>query len=552
MDGDCLHELFQELPTVGLILDRQLRIRDINNYGCTQLGYARSELIGSDYSMLCVPEERQFIRNNLLQCLQDCPSQRRWENVRLRKDGSRYWVRDTVRIITHGNGEPVVLIASEDITETRYLISELERKSTMDELTGLENRRRFNRHLNELLLAGHSEEESHVLFLIDLDQFKTINEICGRKGGDQILIQVADLLREHTRHGDMLARLGDDEFGLILRFCAIDEARQIGNKLLRALAQHRFTWECQRCSIGASIGAALIEPGSEVNADELLRQAEAACSLAKDRGHQRIELYDGSADARERCSNLQNWYNQIHHALEQSLFLLFSQELRPISKHIQGEKAREVLIRMQGENGEIISPALFIPAADYYHLTPRIDQWVIEEVVRHFLSLPGTDDGTYFINLSGPTLSDQQYIKTASELLSRYKGKGLKICFEITEAAAIRHFDSARHFIDTFKSLGCRFALDDFGSGLSSFGYLKNLPVDIIKIDGQFVRNIADDPVDRAVVIAVQGMARALHMQTVAEFVENEAALKAVKDIGIDFAQGYHIEKPHPLFGDKR
>ncbi|HEB97318.1 MAG TPA: EAL domain-containing protein [Sedimenticola thiotaurini] len=552
MDNQRFHLLCREVPVVSLILDRELNIQDINSLGCEQLGYSRSELLGTPYPMLCIPEEREYMQQNLTQSLNEVPCLKRWDCSHIRKNGTRYWARDTARFVEGPEGETFILIASEDITETRYLISELEKKSYLDELTGLYNRRRFNRHLDEILLSIHSGQDSHALFFIDLDQFKAINDSCGHLCGDQLLIQIADLLRKHTRKQDVLARLGGDEFGLILHSCSRDEARLIGQKLLQTFSQYRFFWEGKYFSVSASLGYTLIESGMRSDANDLLRQADAACYLAKERGRNRVEMYDTHSNLIKQRDSLHTWYNRINQALDQSLFVLFSQEVIPISKRTNGEKAHEVLIRMKGPGGEIIPPGAFFPAADYYHLSPRIDLWVMEEVIRHFLSLPEPDGNTYFINLSGLTLSDTNYIRTTTRLLPQFIEQGLKLCFEITESVAIHHLDSARFFIDKFKALGCRFALDDFGSGFSSFGYLKTLPVDIIKIDGEFIRDIINDPADHAMVIAIHEVSKALEKLTVAEYVEDEAIFNKLREMGIDYVQGYYIGKPHPLFGGRQ
>ena len=265
-----------------------------------------------------------------------------------------------------------------------------------------------------------------------------------------------------------------------------------------------------------------------------------------------MEKYDTHNNLIKQRDSLQNWYDRIHQALDESLFVLFSQKMLSISNRARGESAYEVLVRMKGCDGEIIPPDAFFPAADYYHLSPRIDLWVMEEVIRHFLSRAEADGRTYFINLSGLTLSDPDYIQAATRRLPQYIEQGLKLCFEITESVAIHHLDSAQHFIETFRALGCRFALDDFGSGFCSFGYLKTLPVDIIKIDGDFIRDITNDPANHAMVVAIHQVSRALDKLTVAEYVEDKVILDRLRQMGIDYAQGYYIGKPQPLFGDRQ
>jgi len=544
--------LYQELPVMGLILDRDLNIIDINAYGCEQLGYSRSELLGTFYPTLCIPEDREFVQQKLTRGLDELPRIKRWDCSHVRKDGTSYWARDTARFIKDQKGETFILIASEDITETRYLIGELEQKIYVDELTGLYNRRRFNRHLDEIVLSSRSGRHSHALFFIDIDRLKAINDICGHQCGDQLLIQVANLLRKHTRKQDVLARLGGDEFGLILHSCSAEESRRVGEKLLNALGQYRFSWAGRYFSISASIGYTLIDSGTRLSAEELLRQADAACYLAKERGRNRLEMYDTQSTLIQQRENMQSWYSRIKQALDQSRFVLFSQEVVPVSKHAEDDNAHEVLIRMKGSNGEIIPPGAFLPATDYYHLSPKVDLWVLREVIRHFSSLPEPNGVTYYVNLSGMTLRDSEYIEAASGFLPQYLDRGLKLFFEITESVAIHHLNAAQSFIEKFKALGCRFALDDFGSGFSSFGYLKALPVDVIKIDGKFVRQIANDPADQSIVSAINEVSKSLGKMTVAEYVENGATFDILKEMGIDYAQGYYLGEPQPLIGDGR
>ncbi len=542
--------LYEEIPAVCLMLDQHLVIQDINRYGCEQLGYQSDELIGMPVGNLSVPEEREFLDQKLRECLFLSGEPRRWECMRLRKDGSRYWVRDTVRVI-EAEGAPLVVIACEDMTETHYLINELERLSTIDSLTGLYSRRKFDRHLDELLFSmqGESKGQLHVLFFIDLDQFKMVNDSCGHICGDELLRQITQLLKQQIRGQDVLARLGGDEFGLILESCTLDEALAVGEKILSAINHFHFSWENHLFTVGASIGGIVIDgPGYTV--ETLLHLADTACYAAKDKGRNRIQMYDIGDQELKRRGRLQQWITQLNQALDDDRFLLYQQPILPITPHLMGNGQtayHEILIRLRDPDGGIILPGAFIPAAEYYNISPRIDRWVTRTVLNRYLVNPPSQFTTCFINLSGLTLSDQQFVAEISLLMRETQNKGFRICFEITETAAIRNLNSALSFMDTFRELGCQFALDDFGSGFSSFGYLKTLPVDYIKIDGSFVKNMIQEPLDLAVVRAIHEVAEVFGKQTIAEFVENLEVLNVLKGLGIDFAQGYHIQRPAPM-----
>lgn len=542
--------LYQEIPAICLELDRDLQIREINRFGCGQLGYSQAELCGRPYSELCLEQERAYVEQNLRQCLNELGSLRRWECSLRRADGSSFWVRDTVRVVERPDGSPAILVVCEDITEIRYLVNELETKSSTDELTGLYNRRRFNLFLDELLLSVQNSDQQHILFFIDLDQFKAVNDSCGHLCGDAFLRQVAQILKRNIRSQDILARLGGDEFGLLLTSCSPEEAIQVGNKLLKALAQARFSWRESLFSISASIGGTPINRCTDQRSSTLLEQADAACYLAKESGRNRLRMYDDDNTLIEARSGLQSWYTRILEALEQDRFVLYAQRIVALSgRPDDGLDTYEILIRLDDGDGGIIPPAAFIPAAEYYNITARIDRWVVETLLRQHDSLRPSRRIRYFVNLSGLTLGNREFIEVVSQLLSEGGRTRPEICFEITESAAIHNLESASRFIDTFHALGCRFALDDFGSGFCSFGYLRTLPVDVIKIDGEFVRDIANDLLDQAVVRAIHEVARVFGKLTVAEYVESEATYNMLRGMGVDYAQGYFTGRPEPLAG---
>lgn len=540
--------IFEEMPAVCMLLDSGLRIRKINRFGCEQLGYALDELVGQSVQLLCSAAERDIYLGKLRGCIAGNMGLKRFESMRLRKDGSRCWVRDTVRVVVPDDAETQILIVSEDITETRYLINELERQGSIDALTGLYSRRQFDRYLEQAMLSAKVGGNPHVLCFIDLDQFKVVNDSCGHLAGDELLRQIANLLKKQIRGSDILARLGGDEFGLILDSCSIIEAESVCNKILAALGQHRFNWANEMFSLGASIGLLTIDDSSE-NASDLLRHADTACYLAKDNGRNCIKRYDEQdADTQQR-GKLMKWLSRLHAAFEHDRFELYNQRIQPLRGESDPAAYYELLIRMRDENGELISPGDFIPAAEYYGLSGKIDQWVTREALRILASRNNSDgkEIVYFVNLSGVTLGDAAFIEQTSALLERQSSANYKLCFEITETAAIQNLNSAIQFIEHFRALGCLFALDDFGSGFSSFAYLKALPVDFIKIDGEFVRNIINDPMQLAIVQAIHLVADVSDKKTIAEHVEEASVVNVLRGLGIDFAQGYHFDKPSPL-----
>ncbi len=538
--------LYEEIPTVCLMLDKDLIIKEINNFGLNYLGYQRDELVNESISKICPNEDRAYLLKKLNHCLKSYEEIHSWECSRVRKDGSRYWVRDNVRTIKDEYGEDLLLVSSEDITETRYLISELERQNSIDMLTGLTNRRKFDRYLEELMLSSNVRGDNHFLLYIDLDKFKVVNDSCGHLCGDEMLRQIAVLLRKQVKAENILARIGGDEFGLILENCSEQEAIQVGEGILKEMERFSFSWNDMTFSVGVSIGGVIID-GSENNLKNLLHYADTACFTAKDKGQYRIQIYNMDDKEMERRGGLQKWVSRIHQSIENDKFVLFKQKIYPvIDNHNEPEKY-EILIRMKDDDGTLILPGSFIPAAEYYGVSPKIDRWVTETALKRYAATSHERPVTYFINLSGLTLSDDSYMHDISEEIRAMNDDGLQICFEITETAAIRNLTAAQKFMSHFKRLGCQFALDDFGSGFSSFGYLRTLPVDYIKIDGGFVRNMVKEPLDLAVVRAIHEVSEVFGKRTIAEFVETEEILNMIKGLGIDYAQGYHIEKPHPL-----
>jgi len=446
-------------------------------------------------------------------------------------------------------GESLGLITiCRDVTQSRRLSRHLSWQASHDTLTGTINRWEFERQLDVLLTESQFNQRSNVLCFIDLDHFKIVNDTCGHAAGDALLCHVTATIEATIRKNDTLARLGGDEFGILLRDCHLEDGRQVAQKILDALHASRFDWSGRTFSIAASVGITPIYPHL-AKRDQLLQLADMAMYEAKQRGRSRVYVHD-SLDCLEQVQCTSNWVDRIVQALEQDQFMLFVQPIVPI-REPQTRNHYEILLRLRDEANNIISPGQFLPAAERYDLMPLIDRWVITHLFRwleRFAADYATKPRSIFtINLSGASFNDENFLDFIQSQFWQHHIPPSAICFEITETVAIANLQQAKQFIQQLQELGCGFALDDFGSGMSSLRYLKILPVDYLKIDGHFIKNITTDPVDAATVQAIHQISTALGLKTVAEFVEDTATLKKLNEIGIDYAQGYAIAKPQPL-----
>jgi diguanylate cyclase (GGDEF)-like protein len=411
-----------------------------------------------------------------------------------------------------------------------------------DSLTGLINRNEFEQRLDQAVRDAREDRQTHALLYLDLDQFKLVNDSCGHLAGDELLRRLAQRLKHKIRESDTLARLGGDEFGVLLRNCPQERALQIAHNLLDSIKQYRFIWGDRSFQVGASIG--LVNISGEQNAQDLLSMADMACYAAKDRGRNRIHIYTASDEELNRRRGELHWIQRLQEAMTNDELLLYQQPIRAL----QGSTSHsELLLRLQGEDGRIIGPDRFIPAAERYNLMPRIDRWVIQHACQQLQAMAASDHGTVFINLSAMSLNDDGLIDYIREQLQRHDVAPTCVGFEITETTAIADFDYATQLIQALRNHGCKVALDDFGTGMSSFSYLKSLQVDFIKIDGSFVRNMLDDGIDGAIVESVNIISHLAGMQTIAEFVENDAILQRLSELGIDYAQGWAVQRPEPF-----
>ncbi len=548
IDPPMFHEIYHEMPAMCLLIDSQLCIVSINNFGSKQLGYPQQALTGKSILSICSENDREFIEQNLNLLLQNpAVESRRWECTRLRKDNSTFWARDTARVLPskdHQSNQQILLI-SEDITETRYLMNELEKQASTDALTGLFNRNKFERHLEQAILSAQTNNLQHCLSFIDLDQFKVVNDVCGHLAGDELLRQISIIIKDEIRNHDVFARLGGDEFGLLLLNTSLDEAYQVLDKLLNLILRFHFSWGKEVFKIGASIGIVAINQTSQ-SAEAYLKKADIACYTAKEKGRKNIQIYNADDTTTYQRDQMQKFASRLNFAFENDQFELHFQKIIPLIDK-EKEQRFEILIRMLDENGNLVYPDSFIPAAEYYGLATTLDLWVTKNTLDNFQKHALTKKTICNINLSGKTLSSQDFIEKASLLLEQYKNPELTICFEITETAAISNMSQAVTFIKHFRHLGCEFALDDFGSGFSSFAYLKTLPIDYLKLDGYFVRNIIQEPMDLAIVRAIHQVSEVFGIKTIAEFVENKEIMAVLTGLGIDYGQGYHLHKPERI-----
>ena len=459
-------------------------------------------------------------------------------------DGKSFHIDCSVAPIHHHNqiisGSVMVI---RDVSESRKINKEIKYRAMHDSLTGLLNRQEFETQLHSLTA---DKSAHHALCYLDLDQFKVVNDNCGHIAGDELLRQISKTISASIRKSDVLARLGGDEFGVLMQDCSLERAEKIAENILNIISDYTFHWEDNTFKIGVSIGIAAIDANISINL--ALQNADAACFIAKEKGRNRVHIYESDDAETAVLRSEMSWIPRLQRAFEQDQFELHAQAIVDLQKDQDRPHHFEILIRLN-EGKSCVSPGSFLPAAERYNLSSRLDKWVIEKtftILNNYHQCLENED-IFNINLSAQSLNEKGFILFIEEQLKRHHIKPHNICFEITETSAIASLTSAQEFIQTLKGMGCQFALDDFGSGLSSFGYLKNFPVDYLKIDGSFVKDILDDPIDAAMVRSINEIGQIMGKTTVAEWVENEDIAKILKDIGVDMAQGYHYSKPKPL-----
>ncbi len=537
--------LIEDIPDLLYRTDLEGRITFISTSVYELSGYTVDEAIGMKMAeeVYVYPETREKLISDLMNngIVKD------FENEMYRKDGSIWWGSANAHLLKSESGDIIgVEGIVRDITEKKSTEKELNYQASHDQLTGLINRNEFERRAERLLLNLKFDDLEHALCFMDLDQFKVVNDTCGHVAGDELLRQLSRKMQAVVRKRDTLARIGGDEFGVLLEHCSLSKAKRVAESLRVAIQDYEFIWDNKLFRVGISIGLVAITESS-TSLTTVLKQADAACFMAKDLGRNRIHIYhEEDAAMASRYGEMQ-WVSRINQAIDDDRFCLYAQSI--VDLNSTDNKHYEILIRMVDEMGEIVPPGAFLPAAERYNLISKIDIWVIKNT---FLLLSSHIDflsevDFISINLSGPSITSDSFHEFIMQEVDKANIDPQKICFEITETVTISNLNVARAFISKLRGVGFRFALDDFGSGLSSFGYLKNLPVDYLKIDGMFVKDIAVDPIDHAMVKSINEIGHVMGMKTIAEFVENDDIEAMLKVIGVNFVQGYGIGKPKPF-----
>lgn len=525
------------------------RIEYFNPVAERLTGWTLKEVKGERLSQVIrlVDEVTQTpVLNPVEQCLQVGEVvELRDETLMIRRDGAEVPIADSAAPIRDRKGNIIgAIMVFHDVGHTRKLARQLSFQAAHDSLTGLYNRREFERRLSQALDEAQRDGAEHGLCYLYLDQFKIVNDICGHIAGDELLRQLSSVLQGRIRETDVLARLGGDEFGILLSHCHLDRAQQIAEEIRQAVRDFRFLYEDHGFEIGVSIGLVPVTRESP-SIVEIMSAADVACYAAKDSGRNRIHAYQPDDEEMVQRRGELSWVSQIGRAIDEDRICLHYQPIVPLSG--EGPVHYEMLVRLRDEKGAEVPPMAFIPAAERYNLMPMVDRWVVRRVLETFLEEERTGNGVFVMNLSGQTLTDDSFLNFVLEQLDGSHVEPGRICFEITETAAIANLRRATEFMKVLKARGCRFALDDFGSGLSSFGYLKSLEVDYLKIDGSFVKDMVEDDIDAAMVAAINEIGHVMGIRTIAEFVESESILLRLRNIGVDYAQGYWLARPKPL-----
>ncbi|NOR80758.1 MAG: EAL domain-containing protein [Methyloprofundus sp.] len=539
----------EQSPNLVVITDIEGVIEYVNPKIYETTGYSANEVIGKHTRLFSSGETSQEDYKDLWATIK---SGNDWRGTlhNKKKSGKFYWSQESISPIKDKNNNITHFVAiQEDITEAKKVSEQLSYQASHDPLTGLINRREFENRVNRTIKTSKDNDSVHVLCYLDLDQFKVINDTCTHIAGDELLKQIANILSGAFRHRDTVARIGGDEFAVLLEHCSIQQAERHAQELLTAVNKFQFHWDNKSFRVGISIGIVAITRTTK-NTSSALSSADVACYSAKHKGRNCIHIFQSNDEKLALDNKELQWISRINQALNEDLFILYVQPICQLNNSEVVIDHYEVLVRLQDSNGDIIPPGAFLPAVERFNLSLQLDQWVIKSVFDWIkkATLKNIEVPFLSINLSGQNLGNQQLLAFIKKLLkSNFQQVKNKLCFEITETAAINNLTDAKVFIAELKEQGVKFALDDFGSGLSSFDYLRNLPVDFLKIDGQFLKNIVDDEVDHALVRSINEIGHVMGKKTIAEFVENKQILEILSDLKVDYVQGYHLGRPQPI-----
>ena len=522
---------------------------EVNDRLCEILGYERSALLQRSVKDVTHPDDREKHQRDLEVMRRDGHGEITIEKRYVCADGRTIWANVNVAAVRDSHRRLLYFAAViDDITESRRLSEQLSHQATHDALTGLINRYEFERRMQQAIDRSRVEGVENALCFLDLDQFKIVNDTCGHVAGDALLKQVSTILRRCIRSNDTLARLGGDEFALLLEACPAESARAVAEKVRLAIHDFQFTWEEQQFNLGASVGVVPFN-ADDKDINSIMSAADTACYAAKEAGRNRVHVAEEDDEEINRHMRAMRWQQGLREALAQERFFLVWQPIHAVGADRQQPSRFEVLLRLRDENGDVVPPGEFLPAAERFGMIRRMDRWVLNEAMRWL----GEDEArqhrvtSLSVNLSGLTFSEAGFADFVLETLEKFDVPPSRLCLEITETATITNMKAAREMIGTLQACGCRFALDDFGMGFASFAYLNSFPVDLVKIDGTFVRDMDTNSVHLAMVRSINDIAHAMGKETVAEFVENERIWKLLEELGVDYGQGFGIGRPQPL-----
>ncbi|MBK1672885.1 GGDEF domain-containing protein [Ectothiorhodospira shaposhnikovii] len=548
-----LNQLLDHAPSPLFAVDDQGRITYVNQAALTLLGYSRPALLGqSAHTLLMKAAEDgtpiQWEDSPIRQTLLDGQARDHLETVLWRKDRHPRHVLLSISPLRQASRISGAAIGFSDATEYRSLATQLHYLASHDPLTGLLNRREMMFRLERAIHDARKNDHRHALIYMDIDQFRLVNDTCGHEAGDELLRQIGNLLSESMHPGDSLARLSGDEFSLLLLNVSLEQGLNRAETLREVLQGFQFRWEQRDFSLSASFGVVPVTPLSN-RGIALMAAADTACNAAKDKGRNRVSVFKQNDTGLLRLQGEMQWVSRIQSAIRDSRLILFAQPIQALSEAEDKGTHFEVLVRMKEDQDQLISPGEFLSVAERYNLATAIDRYVIRQslawLADHRPLLELLDACS--INLSGHSVGDAPFLDFLLETLERVNVPPGKLCFEVTETVAIANLDNASQLFFHLSQMGCRFSLDDFGSGMSSFGYLRTLPVTYLKIDGTFVRDVAQDTTDRALVSSINDIAHLMGKQTIAEYVESEAILKILREIGVNHVQGHFIGAPRPL-----
>ena len=552
MEKQLAKTTLESIGDAVLTTDDSGKITAINKVASCITDYSEEESIGQEVTSIfkIYNESDQFQKHQIdpvIKVLSDRTSITSGQELfLLSKNNKENSIEFNISPILDSNGYLYgSVVVFRDVTEMRTLSTKLSYQASHDTLTGLVNRREFEKCINNALNSACNQNKVHVLCFMDLDQLKVINDTAGHKAGDEMLKQIANKLPPVLRGSDVLARIGGDEFGVLLESCDLTSAMVLAEKFRVTINEERFFWNNNSYDISISIGLVLIDADSG-DLSDVLGAADAACMLAKENGRNRIEQFTADSEVLIKRRNETRKMQDITRAIEQDRFVLYCQEIKPIDNKVNNVPFYEILVRMKNDEGEIIPPMSFIPAGERYNLMPDLDKHVIKKVFELYPKLSEIQP-RLSINISGQSIGDESFLDYVCDVIELSSVPHSLICFEITETAAIANMSTAIMFVERLREHGCKFALDDFGSGLSSFGYLKKLKVDYLKIDGSFVRDIVHDSIDLAFVESIHRIGEMMKIITIAEYVENQNILDKLLEVGINYAQGYYIDKPIPI-----